>query len=275
MIAVKEIEVKNILTKTKVPAGDYVINPYTGCPHKCLYCYAEFMRRFTNHAEKWGDFLDVKRCAKKINTARLGEKRVILSSATDAYNPFEKKYQVTREILRQFADTPVRVSVLTKSDLALRDIDLFRRIPNIIVGVSLNTLDDSVRGKLEPFASSVERRIAAVKTLRQEGIRTYVFVSPLFPGITDFKAIIAECKPFTGEFWFENLNLRGSFRHAVTRYIHEYHPRLIPLYDDIYRFKNPGYWEAMETEIAAFCRKNKIAFTSYFYHEKLVRKKGG
>jgi DNA repair photolyase len=56
MITIKEIEVKGLLTRTRVPAGDYVINPYVGCPHKCLYCYAEFMKRFTGHTEKWGIF---------------------------------------------------------------------------------------------------------------------------------------------------------------------------------------------------------------------------
>jgi DNA repair photolyase len=273
MIAIKEIEVKSMLTKTRVPAGDYVINPYTGCPHKCLYCYAEFMKRFTGHTEKWGDFLDVKRCAKKLSPARLAGKRVIISSATDAYNPFEKKYRVTRELLRQFVNTSAHVSILTKSDLALRDSDLFVQIPNIQVGFSLNTLDDSVRKKLEPFASSAARRIDAARKLHEAGIRTYIFLSPMFPGITDFKAIIAACKSFTGEFWFENLNLRGSFRHAVMRYIREHHPNLISLYDGIYRFKDSGYWETLETDIAAFCRNNNIPFISYFYHEK-IRKQG-
>jgi DNA repair photolyase len=269
MIVVKEIEVKGILTRTRVPAGDYVLNPYIGCPHKCLYCYAEFMKRFTNHTEKWGDFLDVKRCAKNINMARLGDKRIIISSATDAYNPFEKKYRITRELLRQFVNTRTRINILTKSDLVLRDIDLFKQIPNIQVSFSLNTLDDSIRKKLEPFASRIEKRINAVKKLHNEGISTSIFLSPMFPEITDFKAIIAECKSFTGEFSFENLNLRGSFRHAVMRYIKECHPDLISLYDGIYRFKDLSYWETLEKEIAAFCRENKIQFTSFFYHEKI------
>jgi DNA repair photolyase len=269
MITVKEIEVKTMLTKTRVPAGDYVINPYTGCPHKCLYCYAEFMKRFANHAEKWGDFLDVKRCARKINTDRLAGKRIVISSVTDAYNPYEKKYRRTRDILRQFVNTQAHISILTKSDLVLRDIDLIKQIPNIQVGVSLNTLDDSIRKKLEPFASSVGKRIGAVQKLHNEGIRTYVFLSPMFPGITDFKAIIAECRAFAGEFWFENLNLRGSFRHTVMRYINEYHPDLRSLYNEIYRLKDSDYWAVMEKEIAAFCRKKRIAFISYFYHEKI------
>jgi DNA repair photolyase len=227
------------------------------------------MRRFTGHTEKWGDFLDVKRCAKKLNTARLTDKRIIIGSVTDAYNPFEKKYRVTREILRQFVNTRTRIDILTKSDLVLRDLDLFKQIPNIRICFSLNTLDDSIREKLEPFASRVDKRTGAAKKLHDAGIRTALFLSPMFPEITDFKAIIRECTSFTGEFWFENLNLRGTFRHAVMRYINGRHPDLAPLYDGIYRFKDTGYWKTMETEIAAFCRKNHIPFISYFYHEKI------
>jgi DNA repair photolyase len=269
MMTIREIEVKNLLTKTRVPAGDYVINPYAGCPHKCLYCYAEFMKRFANHAEKWGDFLDIKRCTKKINVSHLEDKRIVLSSVTDAYNPFEKKYRITREILRQFVNTSTRISILTKSSLVLRDIDLFKQIPHITVGMSLNTLDDGIRKKLEPFASSIAGRIGAIKRLHEEGIRTYVFLSPMFPGITDFKAIIAECKSFADEFWFENLNLRGSFRHAVLDYVRRSHPDLFSLYDAIYRLKDSSYWETLKKEIAVFCQKNKIPFISYFYHEKI------
>ena len=66
-IIVKEIEVKDYLTKSNLPASDYVINPYVGCPHGCKYCYASFMKRFTGHKEEWGTFIDVKRCTKPIS----------------------------------------------------------------------------------------------------------------------------------------------------------------------------------------------------------------
>jgi DNA repair photolyase len=87
---IHEIEVQNILTKTRVPAGDYVINPYIGCPHRCIYCYADYMRRFINHTEKWGEFLDVKIPVKKINLKKIAGKKILFCSVTDAYNPFEK-----------------------------------------------------------------------------------------------------------------------------------------------------------------------------------------
>jgi DNA repair photolyase len=269
MITIKAIETKNILTKTGVPAGDYVINPYVGCPHKCIYCYADFMKRFTNHDEKWGDFLDIKIYDKEIKLNKLYGKKIVFSTVTDAYNQFERKYKVTRNILKQFINTNIKISILTKSDLIVRDIDIFKQIPGITVGVSLNTLDDNIRKKLESGASSIEKRLNAIKTLNDEGIYTYIFLSPMFPGITDFKEIINESKLYTKEFWFENLNLWGAFRFAVLKYIDNYHKNLMPLYDEIYKRKNYEYWWILEKEIETFCLRNKIKYISYFYHEKI------
>jgi DNA repair photolyase len=266
---VKERAVENIVIKTRVPAGDYVINPYTGCPHKCLYCYADYMRRFSGHSEEWGDFLDVKRFSKKINTKRLAGKKVVLCSTTDAYNPFEKKYGVTREILSQFVNSDVQVEILTKSDLVLRDLDILKQIPLVTVGVSLNTLDDRIRKELEPHAPSIEQRLAAIKAITAEGINTYIFLSPMFPGITDFKQILNECKEYCKKFYFENLNLRGAYQPKVMDYIRRNFPHLIPLYTEIYKHKQYDFWHALEKEIAAFCARNKIDWGSYFYHEKI------
>ena len=268
-MVINERLVKNIVIKTRIPAGDYVINPYTGCPHKCLYCYADYMRRFTGHSEEWGDFLDVKRCSKKINTTYLAGKKVVLCSTTDAYNPFEKKYGVTREILSQFVNSSVRVEILTKSDLVLRDLDILKQILDVTVGVSLNTLDDTIRKELEPHAPSIERRIAAIKAITAEGINTYIFLSPMFPGITDFKQILGECKGYCKKFYFENLNLRGVYGPLVLQYIRSKYRHLIPLYDEIYKHKRYDYWHALEKEIGAFCAQNKINWGSYFYHEKI------
>ncbi|GAB6390660.1 MAG: radical SAM protein [Treponematales bacterium] len=271
-MTINEIEVKSLVTKTQVPAADYVINPYVGCPHKCVYCYAEFMKRFTNHPEPWGDFLDVKRCAKKINAERYEGSGIVLSTVTDAYNPFEKKYRVTRNILERFAGSKARVSILTKSDLVLRDIDILKEIPGAEVGISMSSVDDSMREKTEPYAASVENRVNALRVLKEEGIARHVFVSPIFPGITDFKAIIETCAAYTNMFHFENLNLRGAFRPRVLRFVAKYDSRLLPLYDGIYARRDNSYWEAMEQEIAAFCNKRKVRYISYFYHEKIRKR---
>ncbi|GBR72450.1 hypothetical protein HP1_122 [Candidatus Termititenax spirochaetophilus] len=274
MLNIREIEVRSLISKSKLPVADYVINPYIGCPHKCIYCYAEFMKRFTHHAEPWGEFADVKRCAKKINPAKYLDTDVSIGSVTDGYNPLEKRFGATREILKQFAGSKVRLQILTKSALIVRDIDLFKQIPNIRIGISLNTLDDNIRKKTEPYASNISQRLAAIKTVKEAGLDTWIFLSPMFPGITDFKEILTHCRSYAASFAFENLNLRGAYRPRVLRYIKDYHADLLPLYKDIYASQSAQYlyWDAVEQEIHKFCRKNKFKYISYFYHEKIRKK---
>lgn len=117
------IGVKDYLTKSNLPASDYVINPYVGCFHGCKYCYACFMKHFSKHDEPWGSFIDIKYCTKPINKNRLKGKTVFLSSVTDCYNKYEEKYRITRKILEQLVDVDCFVNISTKSDLILRDID--------------------------------------------------------------------------------------------------------------------------------------------------------
>ena len=124
---VKEIKANDYLTKSNLPASDYVINPYIGCTHGCKYCYASFMKRFTGHKEDWGDFVDIKLCNKKINLNKISKKSVFLSSVTDCYNQLEEKYKLTRHILEQLVNSDCYLSISTKSKLILRDIDILKK----------------------------------------------------------------------------------------------------------------------------------------------------
>ena len=120
---VNEIEVQSVLSKTNLPVSDYTVNPYVGCTHACKYCYASFMKRFTNHPEPWGEFVDVKTWPAIKHPERYAGKEMFLSSVTDPYQPIEKKYGRTRAVLEQLAGSGCTVSISTKSDLILRDLD--------------------------------------------------------------------------------------------------------------------------------------------------------
>ncbi len=157
-MVIKEIKVNDYLTKSKLPASDYVINPYVGCPHGCKYCYASFMKRFTGHNEEWGDFLDIKICDKKINLEKIKNKDVFLSSVTDCYNPFEEKYKVTRKILEQLVDADCFLGIATKSNLILRDVDLLKKMKHVRVSMSINTLNENFRADMDN-ASSIKERL--------------------------------------------------------------------------------------------------------------------
>lgn len=271
-IAERIIEVKDYVTKSNLPVSDYVINPYVGCPHACKYCYACFMKRFTGHDEKWGTFIDIKHCDKPLSAKKLTGKRVFLSSVTDCYNRFEEKYEVTRHILEQLTEIDCKLDISTKSDLILRDLDLLKKCRNVQVSMSINTLDEQFREDMDN-ASAIADRLRTLETLHREGIHTVLFMSPIFPGITDFKAIIDTSMAYVDEYWFENLNLRGNYKQTILGYISEKYPKLEELYQDIYIRGKQNYWAALSEEIAAYCELKGVAYTNYFYHKELVEAK--
>jgi len=268
----KEIQTNDYLTKSNLPASDYVINPYVGCTHGCRYCYASFMKRFTSHKEKWGEFIDIKLCDKKIDLKKISGKNVFLSSVTDCYNKFEEKYKITRNILKQLVDSDCYLSISTKSKLILRDIDLLKKMKHLVVCMSINTLDEKFRNDMDN-ASTIKERMEALKELHNNGIYTVLFLSPIFPHITDWKEIIECTKDYIDEYWFENLNLRGDYKKDILDYIKNNYTSIYSDYIDIYEKHNNSYWQNLAKEIKNYCDNNKIKYINYFYHKKLVEKK--
>ena len=249
---VAKIRAKNILSRSKIGSGGYAINPYVGCPHGCIYCYAEFMRGVTRHEEAWGEFLDVK----DFDTASLVKfaashrsERVFMSSVTDCYNPYEARFGATRKILEALASSDTNLQILTKSSLVTRDLDLLQTMPNVRVGVSLSVIDESLRRMLESRVSSVAARIAAIKKLRAAGVKTYIFVAPIFPQITPVFDIISRYGDAADEIWFDRLNLYPNFRDKIIAFIGRNFPPLLPLYKQIYLFGDDGYFERLAGEI--------------------------
>lgn len=273
-MVIKHIDVKDYVTKSNLPASDYVINPYVGCPHGCKYCYACFMKRFTGHNEEWGSFVDVKHCNKPISIKRLTNKSVFLSSVTDCYNKYEEEFYITRDILKQLSEIDCELSISTKSKLILRDVDLLKKCKTLKVSMSVNTLDENFKDDMDN-ASSITDRLETLKELHNNGIYTVLFMSPMFPVITNFKEIVEISKGFVDEYWFENLNLRGSYKNVILSYINKNYPSLTELYDDIYLNGNNNYWINLSIDIENYCKKNKIKYVNYFYHKELVDAKLG
>ena len=273
-MVVNELNVMDYLTKSNLPTSDYVINPYVGCPHGCKYCYASFMKRFTGHKENWGDFIDIKRCNKPIDLKKISGKKVFLSSVTDCYNQYEKDYCITRNILEQLVDSDCNLSISTKSKLILRDIDLLKQMKNLIVCMSINTLNEKFRSDMDN-ASTIKERMDTLKELHNNGIYTVLFMSPIFPYITEWKEIIDQTKDYVDEYWFENLNLRGNYKKEILDYIRTNYSDLYSDYIDIYLKKNNKYWKDLAEEINNYCNQNNIKYTNYFYHKELVEKKKG
>ncbi len=267
MINLREKKVRTIITKSKLPGADYTINPYTGCLHNCVYCYARFMKKFTNHLECWGSFVDVKINAPDLipqNTAKYQGKVIFLSSVTDAYQPLERKYGLTRRILQKLIPLQPNLCLQTKSDLVLRDIDLLKQFKNCEVGLTITTVDDTLRKEIEPLASPVSNRIMALEKLQKAGIATYVFIGPILPFLTNWRKIVLKTKCFAKYFMFENLNIHGTIWLSVKNWLKIKHPQLLKSYEQIY-FTPNDYWQKEARAIKNFCQP-LVDCRIYFHH---------
>jgi len=203
---------KSIYTKSGIPGVDWVINQYVGCQFGCRYCYAKFICKWKPYGD-WGTWVEA-----KINAPELARKRVygevFMSSISDPYQPIERELKLTRRTLRMM-DKRNKLSILTKSPLVVRDIDLFKLFDEIEVGLTINSFEGKEKQLIEPFTPSQKLRIEVLKTLKDEGIKNYGFISPIIPEITDIEAIIRETKGIVDYHSFEVLNLKGAGREFV------------------------------------------------------------
>ena len=267
---VNRIKVRGYVTKSNLPESDFVINPYVGCLHGCKYCYASFMKRFTGHTEDWGTFIDIKDCDNEFEVKNLKGKTIFISSVTDCYNPIEKETELTRSILKELIGVDAKIDITTKSSLVLRDMDIIKQLNNVQVAISINTLDENFKNDMDN-ASPIKDRIETLKTLHENGIKTVLFMSPIFPEITNFKEIINATKEYVDEYWFEDLNLRGEYKKVILDYISKKYPRLTLLYRRIYVKNDKSYWLQLAKEINLFCEKNSINFKNYFHHSEIKK----
>lgn len=181
---VREIEAKSILNPSKI--HDYCVNPYTGCEVGCIYCYAAlFMRRYSGHSEPWGEFVDVKvnapaLLAKQIVKAKRGT--IWFASVCDPYQPLEERYGLTRRCLEVLIGRDFPVEIQTKSAGVRRDLDVIRRIPEVEVGFTIATDEETIAGMFELRASPVGERIEVLKEFKAAGVSTFAFAGPLLPG---------------------------------------------------------------------------------------------
>ena len=245
---IKEILVKTSLSPSKLPGLDYALNPYRGCEHACVYCYAPSVIHWDKG--KWGELVEVKVNLPRILSKELRMKKkgvVGLGTVTDPYQPAEKKYEITRRCLELLLLHDFPVCIQTKSSLVLRDMDLLKKFTNIEVGITLTTLDDSARAKMEPGASTVEERLRTLEELSKNGIKTWVFLGPVMPYITDVEALvdaIAEVKP--KYVLVDKLRLREGVWERVREFIAGFKPELVADYERIFLRGEDYYSEIFE-----------------------------
>ncbi len=280
---VKEIQSKSILTPSKLPDADYVINPYTGCAFGCTYCYASFMGRYVGkETDDWGDYVYVKINAPELLKEDLGRlknkgkgKSIFFSSVTDPYQGLEAEYKLTRQCLQILLDYGFegQVSILTKSHMVLRDIDLFKKFNNVEVGFTITTTDDKISRYFEKRAPNVSQRLDAMKKLNDEGIKTYAFVGPLLPHFVAYPDMLdgvfaAIAQTGTRELYVEHINLS---KYILDRFKKEMPDLDKEIMEKFYSAKNKDYREELSELVLELVKKYglKLRLGSAIYHKDL------
>jgi len=239
MMRVSEILCKTALSKSAI--ADYALNCYVGCEHGCRYCYARFMARFTNHEEEWGEFVDVKVNIAEVLLRRLPRRRVgsvMVSSVCDGWQPLESRYHLTRNCLRLLVECGYDVSILTKSALVLRDLDILGGKRNVELGMTVTTFDEDLRRVIEPIASPTAQRFQSLKAVAGKGTKIWLFIGPLLPFLSDttenISRLMAEASrlPLT-RVYVDKLNLRPKVWQSLRNMLFEHFPRLIPRYREV------------------------------------------
>ncbi|MHB8501263.1 MAG: SPL family radical SAM protein [Candidatus Acidiferrales bacterium] len=254
------LPVKSILNRcdsARVPF-DWTINPYRGCEFGCLYCYARYTHEYMEL--DGGEFerkifvkkdagpllaYDVARKYSYASESSGGEKpeHIAIGTATDPYQPAEREYGVTRACLEELSKREgLSISVITKSNQIVRDIDVLKRIAErseLSLNITVTTLRPRLARLLEPRAPRPDLRIAAVRQLREAGLRVGVSASPLIPGITDREGeleAVAEAAHKAGAQWFFSgvLFLMPSSAKQFLPFIREKFPRLTKQYEEWY-----------------------------------------
>lgn len=280
---IKEIKSKSILTKSKLPDADYVVNPYTGCRFGCVYCYASFMSRYVGKdINDWGKFVYV-----KINAPELLQKEIqklknkskglslLLSSVTDPYQGAEVKYQITRKCLQVLVDYGFegKVSILTKSQLITRDIDLLKKLKNIEVGLTITSVDNNISRFFEKNAPNVSQRFEALEQLNKANLKTYAFVGPLLPNYINKKnsldSMFKKIKDVgTTEIYVEHINLSKYIYERLKKELPDLEDKELELFDNS---KNKVYRIELDKIIKELVNKYslKLKLDNTIYHKDL------
>src|SRR5713226_1693082 len=259
------LPVKSILNRcdSKRVPFEWTINPYRGCEFACKYCYARYTHEYMElDGSEFEKKIYVKKDAAPLLAGDIsrkysyasdrsgGEKpeHIAIGTATDPYQPAEREHGVTRACLEELAKREgLSVSVITKSNQIVRDIDLFQQIAErseLSLNITITTLRPKLARLLEPRAPRPDLRLAAVRQLREAGLAVGVSAAPLIPGITDREGdleAVAEAAREAGAQWFWSgvLFLMPSSAKQFLPFVREKFPRLAKLYEDWYR--NNGY----------------------------------
>lgn len=250
-IRVKHVYVSTALSRSGLPDIDFALNPYLGCSHGCIYCYARLYTRDREVAENWGSIVGIKMnlplvLMREVRGSKPGV--VGVGTITDSYQPTEAIYGVTKRCLEILLKRGFNVSIQTKNPLVLRDITLLASRRELVdVGFTITSLNESVRRLLEPKAPPYKARVHALDKLRSVGVKTWVFYGPVVPGINDDEESVRDVVEVAA---FTSSTLYYDPLHVKSFMLNEHHP----LYGSASKV-NSAWWRSIVEKILYYCKK--------------------
>ena len=196
-----------ILAPCELKNFSYQVDPYVGCEHYCYYCYVlnQAETDWTKEIRVFNDLTGLLRGELK----KISPQKIYMGYYTDPYQPSEVEFRQTRKVLKLFLENGFSASILTKSDLVVRDIDVLQEMDNASVSVSVAFNDNNTRLQFEANTIDTGDRIAALRKLREAGIQTSALICPVIPYITDVIPLIDLLDPYTDVIWIYGLSMNA------------------------------------------------------------------
>lgn len=249
-----------ILAPCRLEQFNYQIDAYVGCEHRCHYCHV-LNRAETNWAAEILIHADISRqLGEELQSTR--PQKIYFGYHTDPYQPCEAEYRQTRKALELLSAKGFSASILTKSNLVLRDIDILKDMDNASVSVSVAFNDNDTRRKFEARTIDTEARVEALRQLRRAGIGTSALVCPAIPYITDVTPLIDMLAPHTNAVWIYGLSIEkrtDTNGHNITEILRLHYPELKDKIPAVAFSKNHAYWNELRPllqKLAPACSPN-------------------
>ncbi|MDH7508000.1 MAG: radical SAM protein [Methanomassiliicoccales archaeon] len=262
---IREKICKSSLVPSRLPGLNYALNPYRGCEHGCLYCYGPSVLKLKRGS--WATEIEVKINLPDILRREIVNKTGIvgIGTVTDPYQPIERNYCITRKSLEIISRSELKASILTKSDLILRDADLISRMCGAEAGITITTIDDDFASQFEPHAPPPSKRIETLKKLSELEIDTYAMIGPILPIVTEDRlgALISEiASTGTKRVMVDKLRLRPDMMETLIS---------CDLMEDSHfkeeflnKARSNSFYQRIQREIFGLCKKNQIHFERAF-----------
>jgi DNA repair photolyase len=245
-----EVQCKSALNRVKGMFFEWSLNPYTGCEHRCAFCY---VRAFELRADRPSDDRYGRTVRIKVNVAGVlrselsrkswRKETVVIGAATDPYQPAEGRYKLTRQCLHALRDFSNPAAMITRGPMIVRDIDVLTELArraDLHITFSIPTVDDDIWRRTEPGTAHPRQRLRAIEKLVAAGIDVGVGMAPILPGLSDrpdrLEAVVkaARAAGATG-LWAGMLHLKNGTREHFMSVLAKHWPELVPRYEQAYR----------------------------------------